>query len=201
LVAVLFGYLYRNHWLRYYGFRRLQVRDARSALWYSPLAAIVGLMYLRGIDPSVTVTRVAVLLLLFCCVGFLEEVLSRGLLYKALAEQGTVARAVVISGVTFGLGRAVNLARGYTATEQTIQIVYGVFLGIVLALLIAVTANIVPLVLFHVFLNISGNLTQANALVEAQLTAVMVVICACYTWWLVRELHRRPESDVIVPAA
>ncbi|MBD5536303.1 MAG: CPBP family intramembrane metalloprotease [Lachnospiraceae bacterium] len=45
------------------------------------------------------------------CVGFIEEVIFRGFLFKALAENN-VKSAVIISSVTFGLGHLVNLFNG-----------------------------------------------------------------------------------------
>ena len=41
------------------------------------------------------------------CVGFMEEVIFRGLLFKAIAKDNA-KMAIVISSVTFGLGHVLN---------------------------------------------------------------------------------------------
>ena len=45
------------------------------------------------------------------CVGFLEEVIFRGFLFRALAKEN-VNKAIIITSVTFGLGHILNLFNG-----------------------------------------------------------------------------------------
>ena len=45
------------------------------------------------------------------CVGFLEEVIFRGLLFTAIARNN-IKSAVIISSVTFGIGHIINLFNG-----------------------------------------------------------------------------------------
>ena len=45
------------------------------------------------------------------CVGFLEEVIFRGLLFQAIAKDN-IKSAVIISSVTFGIGHIINLFNG-----------------------------------------------------------------------------------------
>jgi energy-coupling factor transporter ATP-binding protein EcfA2 len=50
-------------------------------------------------------------------VGYLEELLFRGYLLEAIEQDKGRRRAVIISGITFGLGHIVNIFRGYEALE------------------------------------------------------------------------------------
>ena len=47
-------------------------------------------------------------------VGFVEEILFRGLLFKAIAKDN-VKLAIIISSVTFGLGHLINMFKGAIA--------------------------------------------------------------------------------------
>ena len=97
---------------------------------------------------------------------------------------------------------SVNLARG--GIEQIIQVGFGVVLGIVLALLFAVTGRIVPLIIFHTLLNISGSVTAPNAGYDTIMLLVTTVISAAYAIYLVYALRQRgpaPEIQLDLPTA
>lgn len=189
--------LRRGGWLRYHGVRPLSIDDVDGTLLYLPLVAIVGLQLTRGLRGDLDLTTVLLVVVLMACVGLLEELIFRGLLLRAIQRSSTLTRAVVISGVTFGVGHVVNLARGMAPTDQAIQVGFGVVIGIVLALLFVVTGTIMPLVVFHALLNISGNLVVADAGQESLMLAGTTVLCAGYAAYLVHVLRRRGPSAVI----
>lgn len=149
LSLVLLLYVRRNGWLGYYGLRSFRKADFTKTLLYIPLLAIAMMQYAKGLRAGLDVTAVLLIIALMVCVGFIEELVFRGFLFRAILEKRSLTGAVVISGITFGLGHVVNLARGYTGVEQLIQIGSAIVLGIVLALLFAVTGTIVPLIIFH----------------------------------------------------
>ena len=77
-------------------------------------------------------------------VGFVEELLFRGFLLQALRARRNLTYAIIISGVTFGIGHIVNLLRGWSLTDQAIQIVAAVLIGIALAYCAVLTGSILP---------------------------------------------------------
>jgi membrane protease YdiL (CAAX protease family) len=191
LSIVLILYLGRNDWLRYYGLRSFRRGDFATALFYLPLLAVVLLQYAKGWRGDLDPTAVLLIIGLMVCVGFIEELVFRGFLFRAILSGRNLTRAIVVSGVTFGIGHAVNLARGYTGVEQVIQIAFGVVLGVVLALLFAVTGTIVPLIVFHTLLNISGNITASKPEVDLIMLAATTVISAGYGGYLAVVLRRK----------
>jgi uncharacterized protein (DUF697 family) len=56
-----------------------------------------------------------------CCVGFLEELIFRGFLFRALEREGVVW-AVWVSSITFGLGHIINLFNGSGAELLTKEV-------------------------------------------------------------------------------
>ena len=197
----LIVHLAKGGWLRYYGVRALRGRDFRSTLLYIPLVLIALMQFTKGLRADLTLTSVLLIITLMICVGFLEELIFRGMLFRGIQRSSTLTRAIVISGVTFGIGHVVNLARGMTLLEQSIQIGFGVVLGIVLALLFAVTGTIVPLIVFHALINISGNLTVADPRAELVMLGATTLLCAGYAVYLVTVLRRRgPSPEMAQPA-
>lgn len=53
----------------------------------------------------------ALYVLSMLCVGFIEELIFRGFLFKAMAKDG-IKSAIIVSSITFGLGHIINLVNG-----------------------------------------------------------------------------------------
>ncbi|MFZ2256664.1 MAG: CPBP family intramembrane glutamic endopeptidase, partial [Clostridiaceae bacterium] len=102
-----------------------------------------------------------------------------------------VKRAIMISGITFGIGHIVNLLRGYSYIEQIGQIVIAVGIGIALALLVAITNSIVPGILFHIVFNIGGTITRQDASQQTYMMFAIVIISVLYTIFLYKSVYNK----------
>jgi membrane protease YdiL (CAAX protease family) len=183
---LLLMYLKKNNWFALYGFNKMKKSELTKTLFYIPLIITIPLHYFRGINNELGYTGFILAALLMICVGFIEELVFRGFLYQAILKKSGIARAVIISGATFGIGHVVNLARGYSLGDQIIQIVAGIFVGILLALLVALTNNILPCVLWHIFFNFSGTITNSNLKMETYMVLIVAIICTMYAAYLIR---------------
>ncbi len=195
LSIVLIVYVKRNRWVEYYGLSPVNSAHLRGALFFIPLIVITLAQYLRGIKPEAGVQDIVIICVLMICVGFLEELLFRGFLFQGILKKGSLNRAVIISGVTFGIGHIVNLARGYSAADQSLQIVAAIFIGIALACLVAYTRSILPGVIFHILFNISGSVASDNSGMEMQLLVAIIVLMSLYSLYLKRNL--RPAEKAV----
>lgn len=159
-----------------------------SALYLAPLFAVAFFQYAKGIDPQLDLGAVAAAVLLVVCVGFIEELLFRGFLLRALREKGSLNRAVLISGATFGIGHIINLANGYSGADQLIQMVAAVVIGIALAYCVALTGSILPGVAFHALFNLSGTVTVASTSMDTYILGAVIVVMVPYILYLRRQL-------------
>lgn len=194
LSGILIAYLKRNGWMERFGLKRIEKQDLRQALYYVPLLLLVIFQFALGLNPSLTTMDIALFCLLMTGVGFIEELLFRGFLYQAIESKSGVKRAVLISGVTFGIGHIVNLMRGYGYAEQIGQVIVAVTIGIALALLVAVTRNIVPGILFHILFNISGSVVSSGTGMDSILVIAIVVISLGYAFYLSKILHGKKDA-------
>lgn len=202
LCVVALYLLARNGWLERYGIRMVEIPDLRPALWFVPLAVMACLQYAKGLTDTLDALDVALIIALMIGVGFLEELIFRGFLYKAIRARGGVTRAVVIAGTTFGLGHIVNLLRGFTGVQQLVQVALGIGIGIALCLLFEMTGSILPGVVFHTLLNISGNVSaqdQSRELIAAGAIMLVAVGYAIHLWFQVRSRgaggHQTPRPS------
>ena len=113
-------------------------------------------------------------------VGFLEELIFRGFLFRAI-EKENLTRAIVISSVTFGIGHIVNLLNGQNLPETVSQIIFAVFVGFALVILFHKGKSLVPCIVFHgVFnaLSIVMNDEALNSALGGPVSAAVIMIAA-----------------------
>ena len=113
-------------------------------------------------------------------VGFLEELIFRGFLFRAI-EKENLTRAIVISSVTFGIGHIVNLINGQDLLETIGQIIFAVFVGFALVILFHKGKSLVPCIVFHgVFnsLSIISNDEALNSALGGPAAATVILVAA-----------------------
>ena len=104
----------------------------RNFLYFTPLLLIMSINLWNGVTMKLSVLETVLYILSMLCVGFIEEIIFRGFLFKALYNDN-VKLAIVISSVTFGIGHIVNACASIErlkATEELMEkypFVYGAF--------------------------------------------------------------------------
>lgn len=190
---VLLIFILKNKLQKRYGFCKSPV-PAWRFLYYVPLVILASGNLWNGValnySPAAMVCRIVCML----CVGFLEEVIFRGLLFAAIAKN-TVKSAVVISSVTFGVGHIVNLfnGSGMNLAENLCQIAFAVVVGFLLVTIFYRGGSLLPCILAHAAINILS--TFAN---DAGLSAeiyllhigILIVFTIAYTLILTKTLPK-----------
>lgn len=189
LSAILIFYLRKNKLLGYYGFTRLSKEKIRIAAVYIPLLilAIVNAYLFRANSAK----EIIEIVLLMAGVGFLEEMLFRGFLFLGMLENNVKpVKAILIAGITFGIGHIVNLLNGYNSFEQLSQIIAACAIGLVLTLLMYKTKCIWPLIIFHGIFNIAGtrsDLSGSSKETEILMLIVIIIITIIYGFIILRK--------------
>lgn len=129
-------------------------------------------------------------------VGFLEELIFRGYLYQAIKAKSGTNRAILISGITFGLGHIVNLMRGMSVDNQIEQIIVAIVLGILLAKIVDITNSLLPGILFHIVFNISGSIMLVDPSLNTIYIFGILILASLYLLYLMRV---KPKQSDILP--
>ena len=194
---VLFCWIRKNGLSAKYGFCRSRV-PAKRFLYYLPLAVIASSSLWNGIGLPYGRAGAACYVISMCCVGFLEEVIFRGLLFRAMQKDG-LRSAIVISAVTFGIGHIVNLfnGSGRDLTSSMIQIAFAILIGFVLVLIFYHGGSLYPCILFHAVNNalgafeVEGSMDAGTAM--ALDLALIFAVLGGYLLYLVRRFPLRAE--------
>ena len=110
LSAVIFIWIKRNGLLKKYGLWKSSV-ELRRYLYFIPLVVLSSVNLWFGVRLNLPLGETLLYVGSMIFVGFLEEIIFRGFLFRAMAKDG-VRSAVIVSSITFGVGHIVNLFNG-----------------------------------------------------------------------------------------
>ena len=196
--VVLFAFIRKNNLQKRYGLCKSLV-PARRFLYYVPLVILASENLWNGIALNYTPVETACRIVCMLCVGFLEEVIFRGLLFKAIAKDN-IKSAVIISSVTFGIGHIINLfnGSGMNLVNNLCQIVFAIAVGFLLVTIFYRGGSLLPCIFVHAAINALGTFANyMNFTTEMRLLhlVVLIVITVTYTLILTRTLPKAQQAE------
>lgn len=201
-VIVIFNFIRKNDLQKRYGLCKSPA-PARRFLFYVPLIILASGNLWNGVDVNYSPAETACRIVCLLCVGFLEEMISRGLLFVAIAKDN-IRSAVVISSVTFGIGHIINLVNGsgMDLVNNLCQIIFAVAVGFLLVTIFYRGGSLIPCIIVHSAINtLSTFADDTDLTMEMHLLhlAVLIVITVAYTLVLTRTLPKQPGRGDVSP--
>ena len=192
--VVLFNFIRKNNFQKRYGLCKSSV-SARCFLYYVPLVILASGNLWNGVAVNYSLAETTCRIMCMLCVGFLEEVIFRGLLFVAIARDN-IKSAIVISSVTFGIGHIINLfnGSGMDVVNNLCQIVFAIAVGFLLVTIFYCGGSLLPCIFVHAAINTLGTFANdMNFTTEMRLLhlAVLIVITVIYTLILTRTLPKK----------
>lgn len=186
LALFLFAWIRKNGLLEKYGLCPFQ-GNWKSCLYFIPLLLIMSTNLWNGVVMNVSAAEVMLHILSMLCVGFLEEVIFRGLLFKAICKSN-VKQAVLISSITFGIGHIVNLLNGAEFFPTLLQICYAITLGFLFVVIFCKGKSLWPCIITHGIVNaLSIFSVQGSQAFHIATSAALCVISIGYALWIFKK--------------
>ena len=194
--VVLFFFIRKNGLSERYGLCKSSV-PARRFLYYVPLIILAAGNLWNGVALNYSSAGIVCHIIGMLCVGFVEEVIFRGFLFKAMAENN-LRSAVIVSSVTFGIGHLINLfnGSGMDLANNLCQICVAVALGFLFVTIFYRSGSLLPCIITHSAINTLNTFAnEAGFTMEKQMirALVMIVLTVAYTLILTRTL---PENQL-----
>ena len=183
--AVLFVFVKRNGLTGYYGLSGW-ARNNRQMLYFLPLWVLASGNLWGGIVPKYTGTGLVCAVISFALVGFVEEMIFRGFLFRAMLKDGKASTAIIVSAVTFGVGHIVNLLTGHGSLETFVQMGFAVAVGFLFTMAYFKSGSLWPVILSHSLIDVFSVFSGRSGLSERIFLAVTLVMTAVYCLYLRR---------------
>ena len=77
-------------------------------------------------------------------IGYVEEIIFRGFLFRALIPRDGIKAATIISSVTFGIGHIINLLAGQVDIEAVATVFFAIAWGFIFTYVFYKSGSLVP---------------------------------------------------------
>ncbi|MBE6944158.1 MAG: CPBP family intramembrane metalloprotease [Ruminococcaceae bacterium] len=198
LAAAATFWILRSDLGKKYGFCRLS-GDKGAFLWFIPLVLMSCTNLKNGLTLPADLSISVLMAVNMAIAGYVEEVIFRGFLFRAMAKDG-LKSAVIVSAVTFGAGHIVNLGNTADTYGVLLQICYAIAIGFLFTVIVYKGGSLWPCILSHMFVNASsvfareeglfadlirGLFGQATPLLTEVCSALLIIlISGGYALWL-----------------
>lgn len=134
----------------YYGLT--PVKDLKKYLYFIPLIFIVSVNLWNGININNSKSEIIFHILTMINVGFIEEIIFRGFLFKMMAKDN-INMAIIVSSITFGVGHIINLFIGADLIPTLLQVCYAISIGYLFVIIFYKSKSLIPCIMTHCLVN------------------------------------------------
>ncbi len=160
--------------------------NLKDYLYFLPLVVLITANLWHGVQMNLSPLKTALYIVSMLLVGFLEELIFRGFLFKAMVPGG-IKSAFIVSSVTFGIGHIVNLLNGADFLPTLLQVCYAVAIGFLFTLIFHKGKSLWPCIITHgVFNSLSAFGVEADTTGRILTAVALCILPAAYSLWLLK---------------
>lgn len=190
LSIIIFAFVKKNGFMEYYGLCKGEY-DVKKWLYFIPVIAVSSVNFWFGVQINMSVPESIFYATSMIFVGFLEEVIFRGFLFKAMSKDN-MKSAIIVSSLTFGMGHIVNLLNGSAFLPTILQIIYASAIGFMLIMIFIKSGSILHCIIFHAVVNSTSTFaTNKSNTVGIILCVIITVISFGYGFYLMKKIPDR----------
>ena len=197
--ALMFLFVRKNGLSEYYGLSSWS-ENCRTMLWFLPLWIVASFNLWAGISPKYSLPGLIFAAVSMALVGFAEELIFRGFLFRAMLRDGDARTAIVVSSVTFGIGHMINLFTGHEFAETLMQVIFAIAYGFLVTMAFYKSGSLIPCILSHSLTDIFSVFANEDspALLNWITHAVMLAVTVIYVIYLSKRVRTHQSFDPAV---
>lgn len=154
LATVCFIYLYKTGISKDIGLLCRPTESAKNMMCYIPLFVLPAYSLIYGINNALTPLEILAAFLMYTGVGFMEEIVFRGLMFRALTKKWNRIVVVVFISLTFGMGHIVSVvAVGMSSFDTMLQIINASVVGFMFMTVMLASDNLTACIIAHIAYN------------------------------------------------
>lgn len=136
--------------LKYYGLTK--VNNISKYLYFIPLILIISVNIWNGFNTNNSLNKIIFYMFNMINVGFIEEIIFRGFLFKMMAKDD-VKSAIIVTSITFGIGHIINLFNGAEFIPTLMQIISAISIGYLFVIIFHKSKSLIPCIITHSLIN------------------------------------------------
>jgi len=165
----------------YYGITK--VTNLKEYLYFIPLLLIISVNLWNGINISNKINEIVFYIITMLNIGFIEEIIFRGFLFKMMAKDN-VKSAIIVSSITFGIGHIINLFNGADVILTLFQVVYAISIGFLFVIIFYKSKSLIPCIITHSLVNALSVFNIDNTLSMYIAPIFLTIVPIIYTIYI-----------------
>lgn len=167
--------------IQYYGLTK--VTNSKQYLYFIPLLLIASVNLWNGININNSTSEIIFHILTMINIGFLEEIIFRGFLFKMMAKDN-IKSAVIVSAITFGIGHIVNLFNGAELIPTLMQICYAISIGYLFVIIFYKSKSLIPCIITHSLINSLSIFNVENSISLYAAPVFLIIVPVAYAIYI-----------------
>ena len=190
LCTILLIWIFKNKLNSKYGLCKSPF-GAKYFLFFIPLVILISINFWFGVQLKSNFIQSLMFIITMLCVGFLEEIIFRGFLFKAMEKEG-LKSAIIISSLTFGFGHIINLFTAHANILATIlQICYATTTGFLFVIIFYKGKTLLPCIITHsIFNTLSLYAITPNQTISIITAITIMILTLSYSIILIKIIPR-----------
>jgi len=156
----------------YYGLTK--ITNLKKYLYFIPLFLLVSVNLWNGVNINNSTSEIIFHILTMINIGFIEEIIFRGFLFKMMAKDN-IKSAIIVSSITFGIGHIVNLLNGADLIPTLMQICYAISIGYLFVIIFYKSKSLIPCIITHSLVN-SLSIFNIENIISLYVSSVFLII-------------------------
>ena len=169
-------------------------KDMKKYLYFIPMWILATGNIWGGFSPSFHGTSLVIAALSMILVGFVEEMIFRGFLFRAMLSKNETIVAIIVSAVTFGIGHIVNLFTGQAGFDTVMQIIFAISWGFILTMVCYKSGSIIPCIIAHSMIDVLSLFGADHELADWIYIGLTIVAAIVYCAYLAKIKSGEPEN-------
>ncbi|MBQ2061989.1 MAG: CPBP family intramembrane metalloprotease [Oscillospiraceae bacterium] len=161
-------------------------QNVRMCLYFIPMFILATGNVWDGFQPQYAGAALWYAIGSMALVGFVEEMIFRGFLFRALLKKDGPKVAVIVSAVTFGIGHIVNILAGMDIAKNLLMIVFAVAWGFVFTMVYYKSGSLLPCIIAHAIVDVLSMLAMDTAWGSWVYIGATIVVGFAYSLWLAK---------------
>ena len=166
---------------KYYGLNK--VKNIKKYLYFIPLLLIISVNLWTGINIQNTPKEIIFYMLNMFNIGFIEEIIFRGFLFKMM-EKDNLKTAIMVTSITFGIGHIINLLNGSELVPTILQIISAISIGYLFVTIFYKSKSLLPCIVTHSLINALSIFYVETHIIMYATTSFIILISLLYAKYI-----------------
>ena len=170
-------------------------QNARLCLFFIPMIILATGNIWDGIEAHYSGASLWYAMASMALVGFVEEMIFRGFLFRALLKKDGPKVAVIVSAVTFGIGHIVNLLAGMATVKNLMMIIFAVAWGFVFTMVYYKSGSLLICILVHAVVDVLSPVAAETDWGSWLYIGATVVLGGAYSLYLAKRVETPATAE------